>query len=98
MENFIFCVAGVVDGRVWCTMGKGRKKGDRKKERSEESLFSLLLDRKIRVWLDTGEVVEGVLKRVSRFEILVVTDKESAFGYVILHKGHIVKVMPLEES
>jgi len=72
---------------------KGRGSG---REELPDSLVDLLIGRRVRVYLENGEVVEGRLDRVSRYDMLVVTNSGNALGYVIIHKGHFIKIEPLE--
>ena len=78
--------------------GRGRKerRGSVGREELLDSLIPLLIGRRVRVYLENGEVIEGRLDRVSKYDMLIVTNPGNALGYVIIHKGHFTKIEPLE--
>ncbi|AAC37064.1 TPA: C2H2-type zinc finger protein [Methanocaldococcus jannaschii] len=79
---------------------KPMKKQPKKKDDDYKDYMLLFAHKKkCKIYLDNGMIVEGTVKAKDRFNIMVldakVDDKE--VERIIIQKGHIVALIPLEE-
>ncbi|WP_414739790.1 C2H2-type zinc finger protein (plasmid) [Methanocaldococcus indicus] len=86
---------------------KSQRKGGRKQQKTEEDYKDYMLifahKKKCRIHLDNGMIVEGLVKAKDKFNIMVLDaklkekDEVSDVERIIIQKGHIVALIPLEE-
>ena len=82
---------------------KQRRMPQRKQVKKEDDYKDYLLlfahKKKCKIHLDNGMVVEGLVKAKDRYNIMVLDARADGkdVGRMIIQKGHIVAVIPLEE-